>query len=383
MRFTKILLFFLACFFYTQANSQIQTPVFISGTEGHVTYRIPAIVVLPNHTLLAFAEGRVKGSNDFGDINIVLKRSKDNGKTWSSIQTIVDYGNLQAGNCAPVLDNLDPRYPGGRLFLFYNTGNVSEWDIRKGKGQREVWYISSVDGGITWSLPTNITSQVKPEGKDWRAYANTPGHAFQIPTGKYKGRILIPANHSEGEPQNNYTDYYSHAFYSDDHGDHFNVGEKLPFAGSNEATATYLTNDRIMLNARNQMGNPRARIIGISKDGGQHWDSVYIDNQLPDPVCEATILTVGIKNKKSILAFCNPADTQQRNKLTLRLSDSEGATWNKFWTIDSTQDKKSDYTAYCDIAMLKKNKLGILFEKDNYKKIVFTQINLKKNFSNK
>jgi sialidase-1 len=138
-----------------------------------------------------------------------------------------------------------------------------------------------------------------------------------------------------------------------------------------------------MLNARNQMGNPRARIIGISKDGGQHWDSVYIDNQLPDPVCEGTILTVGIKNKKSILAFCNTADTQQRNKLTLRLSDSEGATWNKFWTIDSTQDKKSDYTAYCDIAMLKKNKLGILFEKDNYKKIVFTQINLKKNFSNK
>ncbi|MBL0200456.1 MAG: hypothetical protein IPP81_09965 [Chitinophagaceae bacterium] len=33
---------------------------------------------------------------------------------------------------------------------------------------------------------------------DWRSYANTPGHAMQIETGKYKGRIYIAANHSEG-----------------------------------------------------------------------------------------------------------------------------------------------------------------------------------------
>ncbi len=378
MRLSKLLLSFVGSLFFLLSKSQVQTPVFISGTEGHASYRIPAIVKMPNQTLLAFAEGRVKGSNDFGDINIVLKRSEDNGKTWSFIQTIVDYGNLQAGNCAPVLDNLDPRYPNGRLFLFYNTGNQSEWDIRKGKGQREVWYISSVDGGMTWSLPSNITSQVKPVEKDWRTYANTPGHAFQIPEGKYKGRIIVPANHSEGEPKNNYTDYYAHVFYTDDHGDHFKIGEKLPFAGSNEATATYLSNDRIMINTRNQMGNPRARIIGLSKDGGQHWDSIFVDNQLPDPVCEGTLLTVGIKNKKSELAFCNPANTQQRNNLTLRLSNTEGASWNKSWTIDSTQDVKSDYTAYSDIVLMKKNKVGILYEKDNYKRIVFTIINLRK-----
>ena len=70
--------------------------VFESGKEGHKSYRIPAIVTLKNGTLLAFAEGRVNNAGDFGDINIVLKRSTDQGKTWSAIQTVVNYDQLQA-----------------------------------------------------------------------------------------------------------------------------------------------------------------------------------------------------------------------------------------------------------------------------------------------
>jgi hypothetical protein len=50
--------------------------VFVSGNEGHKSYRIPAIIDLPNGDLLAFAEGRVHGSGDYGDVNIVLKRSR-------------------------------------------------------------------------------------------------------------------------------------------------------------------------------------------------------------------------------------------------------------------------------------------------------------------
>src|SRR5258705_1145752 len=93
-------------------------PVFVSGTEGHKSYRIPAIIDLPNGDLLAFCEGRVNGSNDFGDINIVMKRSSDKGRAWQSLQTVVDAGNLQAGNPAPVVDLTDPAYPKGRIFLF-------------------------------------------------------------------------------------------------------------------------------------------------------------------------------------------------------------------------------------------------------------------------
>src|SRR5512133_1178309 len=139
---------------------ETSVPVFVSGTEGHKSYRIPAIIRLNNGDLLAFAEGRVNGAGDFGDINIVLKRSNDQGKTWSQLLTVVDYDKLQAGNPAPVLDLLDPNYPKGRIFLFYNTGNNNEGEVRKGNGLREVWYKTSVDEGRTWSEPVNITLQV-------------------------------------------------------------------------------------------------------------------------------------------------------------------------------------------------------------------------------
>src|SRR5687768_2122655 len=101
------LLVLLSMTVYT-AFAQNAVPVFISGEEGHKSYRIPAIIKLPNADLLAFAEGRVHGAGDFGDINIVVKRSVDKGKTWSRLQTVVDYDSLQAGNPAPVVDLTDP-----------------------------------------------------------------------------------------------------------------------------------------------------------------------------------------------------------------------------------------------------------------------------------
>ena len=196
--------------FCISAFCQNKIPVFVSGTEGHKSYRIPAIINLPNGDILAFCEGRVNGAGDFGDINIVMKSSRDNGRTWNALQTIVDNDKLQAGNPAPVVDVSDPAYPQGRIFLFYNTGNNHEGEVRKGNGYKQVWYKTSVDRGNTWSDAINITTQVhrvnKPDinaawnfNEDWRTYANTPGHAMQFQKGKYKGRIFIAANHSSGE----------------------------------------------------------------------------------------------------------------------------------------------------------------------------------------
>lgn len=174
---------------------------------------------------------------DFGNNDIVLKRSKDNGQTWSELQIVVDYGKLQASNSAPVVDYTDPRYPNGRIFLFYNTGDVSETALRKGKGHRQIWYVTSIDNGETWRKPINITAQVKLP--DWRAYANTPGHAMQFLTGPYKSRIYIAANHSKGAPQADFTDYVAHGYYTDDHGKNFHLSENISFKGSNEATALH------------------------------------------------------------------------------------------------------------------------------------------------
>lgn len=380
---------FILLFGSTLCAQQNFIPVFTSGTEGHKSYRIPAIINLPNGELLAFAEGRVNGASDFGDVNIVFKRSSDHGKTWSRITTVVDYDQLQAGNPAPVVDLLDPQYPQGRVFLFYNTGNNHENEVRKGNGLREVWYKTSVDGGKTWTDPENITLQVhKPNQpktneayrftEDWRHYANTPGHALQLSSEPYKGRIYIAANHSEGQSGKPNEDYFAHGFYSDDHGKTFKLSQNVNLPGSNECSAAELSGGGLMLNVRDQKGDSKLRIVAISKNGGENWDSIYFDQNLPDPVCEGTILNIGKKKGKNILAFCNAANTKKRNNLTLRISYNEGKNWQLSIPVDmDSTNEKSDFTAYSDIVGLSKNKIGVLYERDNYSQIVFREIKWK------
>jgi sialidase-1 len=350
-----------------------QTPVFQSGTGGYASFRIPAILKAPNGHLLAFCEGRVKHAGDFGNIDIVMKESRDQGKTWSTLRTLIDVDSLQAGNPAPVVDLLDPRFPNGRLFLFYNTGNNHEGEVRKGNGRRDVWYITSIDNGKSWSGPINITEQVhRPNTTaDWRSYANTPGHALQFTQGKYKGRIYIAANHSAGDAKAGFEDYQAHGFYSDDHGNSFRLSESVTIPGSNESTAAELSGNRLMLNSRNQKGDIRARIVSISKNGGATWDSSYFDRQLIDPVCEGSLLNIGWKKGKATLAFCNPASQTKRDSLTVRFSFDEGHSWTKRWLVDNTLGR-SDQQAYSDLVRLKKRKIGVLYERDGYKEIMFT-----------
>lgn len=383
---TKTLFFFFLLITY-QLKAQ-ETLVFEGGKEGHKIYRIPAIINLPSGDLLAFAEGRVNGSDDYGDVNLVFKRSKDQGATWSALELLVDYDSLQAGNPAPVVDLFDPAYPAGVVYLFYNTGNNHEYDIRMNRGVREVWMIRSLDLGITWQNAINITSQThlpnNPEfnpkyvsSADWRHYANTPGHAFQFQEGKYQGRIYIPANHSQGPPQEGFLDYNAHGFYSDDHGKTFKLSTSVTIPGSNESIAAPLSENRMIMSIRNQAGNIRSRILAYSSDGGVNWDESYFDPNLPDPVCQASILNIGTANGKTILAHSNASDTKYRNNLTIKISYDEGKSWPKSILVDANEaEKNKSWTAYSDLVHLQnQNQIGILYERNNYQEIVFKKIN--------
>jgi sialidase-1 len=373
----------------TIAHAQTKVPVFISGEEGHSTYRIPSIINLPNGDLLAIAEGRVHGEADFGDVNLVMKRSTDRGRTWNALRVLIDNVNLQAGNPAPVVDLLDPQYPQGRIFLFYNTGNNHENEVRKGNGFREAWYITSHDNGMTWSDPVNITKAVhrpkqpnaNPEynfDEDWRSYANTPGHALQLTSGPYRGRIFVPANHSAGELHPESKDFSSHGYYTDDHGRTFHLSNTVNIAGSNEATAAELGDGSLIMNMRNQSGDKKARIVAISSTGGASWDTAYFDMNLPDPVCQGSILTIGKRKGKSILAFSNAADEHNRDNLTLRISFDDGKTWPVSKVVDrSPSGKELDHAAYSDLVKMGKRKVGVLYEQGDYSRILFSVIRWK------
>ena len=233
--------------------------VFERGTGGYDTYRIPAMVVAPNGDLLAFAEGRVDGPDDHGNIDVVMKRSSDKGRTWSELSVVTDNGAHVAGNPGPVVDLMDPEHPEGRILMLFNTSSEPEDEIMAGRGVREVWVTESADNGATWSVPRNITLDVHRPlqssvdtryafEEDWRWYAVTPGHAIQLVHGPARGRLFIPANHSTPEGL-----YASHAFWSDDHGISWHLGASVG-EGTNEVQAVELANGDIMMNMRNHRG---------------------------------------------------------------------------------------------------------------------------------
>ena len=354
--------------------------LFNNGSDGYACFRIPAIVTSPNGDLLAFAEGRVNGCSDFGDVDIVLRRSKNNGASWEQIEILIDQDRLQAGNPAPVVDMMDPDYPNGRIFLFYNTGDNHEYEVRSGKGIREVWFITSTDNGHSWSPPTNITAQVhRPNypqkneayrfAEDWRTHANTPGHALQLTKGDKAGRIFIPANHSQKDPLPNAQDYRAYCFYSDDHGRSWEIGAEVEIPGSNESIAVELPDGRVMQNIRHQGSKQGQRIVAISSTAGASWDTVYYDAGLPSPVCQASLLAYTTPNGRDALLFSNPNNQTSRTNMTVRLSIDDGQTW------PISREIRAGESAYSDLVIQQDGLIGLLYEHGNNGGIHYAHFN--------
>lgn len=351
-----------------------ESVLFEAGDLGYACFRIPAIVDWDPGELLAFAEGRKSGCADFGDVDILMRRSTDGGATWSPALVVADHGNLQAGNPTPILDRLDPDYPEGRLFLCFNTGTASEYDTRMGLGVRRGWYITSTDHGSTWSDPTEIDMEVYPEqtidglgGQSdmaQRTLAFAPGHGLQLGQGPHRGRLLIPANHSLGPPQDEFRDYRTFAVLSDDHGRTWRASEDLDIPSSNEAMAVELPDGDVLLTVRMQNSRDRRKRLVISKDGGAHWDSTWLAASLTTPMCQSSILQFGTTG---MTLHLGPADTLTRTHLTLWSSRNAGRTWS----IADTLWPGS--AAYSDLAPAGEDQLGILYERAEYREIAFTR----------
>lgn len=345
-----------------------QTNVFVSGTDGYHTYRIPSLLVTENSTLLAFCEGRKKGRGDSGDIDLLVKRSEDGGKTWSKQQVVWNDGANTCGNPCPVVDQ---RTGTIWLLMTWNHGDDRESAIKKnnGKDTRRVWVSRSDDNGVTWSKPVEITNTVKrPE---WRWYATGPGVGIQLQKDPWKGRLVIPCDHSVAASPDNPTGYNSHVIISDDHGRTWKIGGVIR-PQVNECQVVELTDGTLMLNMRNYDRSKTTRAIATSKDGGITWSNVTHDPVLVEPICQASFIRYGWLGRadKSCLLFSNPASTSKRVKMNVRLSYDEGKTW------PISRVLYPGPSAYSCLAALPDGNIGCLYEagqKHPYEKIVFAR----------
>ena len=340
-----------------------QIDVFISGKDGYRTFRIPAMIVSKKGTVLAFCEGRTAG--DSGDINMVLKRSFDGGKTWGPLQVIWDDAKNTCGNCCPVVDQATGTI---HLLLTWNRGDDHERNIIAGtsKDARRPYICSSTDDGKTWSKPVDLSKTCRDA--DWGWYATGPGVAIQLTRGKHKGRLVCPANHSNRKYKDH--SYASHVIYSDDGGKSWKKSPAIR-PGCNEAQVVELADGTLMMNMRSY--KPRGhRAISTSTDGGETWSKVTFQKDLPEPTCQASILryTTEADGGKNRLLFSNPPQTRGRHGITVKLSYDEGKTWG----VSRLIHKGS--SAYSCLTKLPDKSIGLFYERDGYKKITLAKFSL-------
>jgi sialidase-1 len=357
-----------------------QTDVYVSGQDGYHTYRIPSIVRLADGTLLAIVEGRKTGGGDAGDIDLLVKRSSDSGRTWGKADIIWDDADNTCGNPCAVVDR-----DTGTIWLFstHNIGSDRETDIihKRANGTRTVWVIRSDDNGRTWSKPDNLTAALKHPSWGW--YATGPGIGIQIERGPHKGRLVIPGVHSYDDPAGNVREgpyeYGSHSIYSDDHGKTWQLGGVIR-PKVNECQLVELANPAgtLEMNMRSYL-EKGCRAIARSEDGGLTWGSPADSPALIEPRCQAGILRHAWpeNGKPGALLFSNPDSKTAREQLTIRLSGDDGATWPRALVLHK------EFSAYSCLVSLSADEAGCLYEaggknrKQRYQRITFARFSIK------
>ena len=323
-----------------QAQLKFQT-LFESNSESSVScFRIPSLTTSNSGVLIAAIDERVNSCKDLGDnqdINIVMKRSLDNGKTWSESKKIIDYPyGESASDPSFIVDKFTKN-----IFLFFNY-----MDHKKNNGFYRFKYIKSNDDGNSWSKPVDITNEISmPHWKKDFMFI-TSGKGYQTADGLLLHTVVNLENGT-------------HVFGSKNHGESWFI-VKSPLIPGDESKIIELANKNWMVNSRvNGYGK---RFIHLSSDRGNSWES-NISEELNDPGCNASLIRFNDK----IILFSNVNNSKNRENLTIRISEDEGVSWSRSKTIYDGS------AAYSSMSVLQNGEVGIFFEIDNYKKNVFTK----------
>ena len=326
--------------------------LFRAGTGGYSCYRIPAIVKAADGTLLAFAEGRVTDCGDDGNIDVVLRRSHDGGRTWGPVEPVLQGMGDTRGNPAPVVDRRT-----GRVLLM-TTFNPGDDDT-----QRHPFIQHSDDHGATWSPPSGLSDELRlPEWNSW--YATGPGHGIQLERGPHAGRLVIGGNHEGdgGALQG------AHLVYSDDGGTTWRLGADDTRTDltvkPQELSLVELADGAIYAAARDQHGSDAGnRAFAESSDGGASFDAPFATiPELDAPVVQGAVQrfgSAGTRGARSRLLFSAPAHPVTRETMAIRSSYDEGRSWETW-----QQGKVVHWgpAAYSDMVALGPDSAALLYE---------------------
>ncbi|MEI5519220.1 sialidase family protein [Streptomyces brasiliscabiei] len=348
------------------ASAEFERQILFKASQdpGYACFRIPAVVRTTEGTLLAFAEGRVLNCGDAADIDLVVKRSTDGGRTWGPLRVVNEGDGDTHGNPAPVVDRET-----GRVLLAetYNTGRLdsASCDV---PCDRTPHLQYSDDDGLTWSEPRSLTDQIRPAG--WNSwYATGPVHGIQLTQGRHAGRLVLGVN-AESWADGRVTANHAALVTSDDGGDTWKVGatDTWPIAADgtfrqkpSELTLTERAHGTVLVSGREQDGTDLGhRSQTISRDGGTTFAEPF--RALPDlytPQVQGSLLRLGDR-----MLLAAPADPDRRRTMAVRSSYDGGRTWE---SVDRGTVVTTDWSGYSDLVRIDAGEdgnavVGLLYE---------------------
>ena len=357
------LLLAVACFQQAPAAGPFieKTDIFTVGDNpAYKLYHIPGVVVTAKGTVLAWCEARKRsaGVSDWDDIRILLRRSTNEGRTWSEPQSIANVEGPKAKNpFAMRMKNVDPNDVtyNNPVLIADRDGTVHMLFCLE---YMRCFYQRSTDDGMTWSKPVEITKAFEAFHKEynWKVLATGPNHSIQLRS----GRLVVPVWLSTGTGGNAHRPSVTATIYSDDKGKTWKAGDiAVPctddWINPNETVGVELADGRVMLNVRNESKTHR-RLVTVSKNGATEWSKPKYDDALLEPICMAGLIRysttkTGAKNR---ILFSNPdnldrADgkaapgkNRDRKNVSVKVSYDEGRTWSVNKLIEDGPSMYSD-----------------------------------------
>lgn len=330
--------------------------------EGAPSWRIPALEVLEDGTLVAAYDRRNEGASDLpGNLDIMVRRSYDDGRTWTEPQAVVDYdGGVGAGDPSLLLDRET-----GRLFLFHAYApagvgfrNSSDGNANDSDTILHADYSYSDDGGRTWRT-RRITEDIKDPA--WFGIFASSGTGIQLSD----GRLIQQYAFDSGDG------IYAVSVYSDDHGQTWQAGEPVG-PGMDENKTVELADGRVMLNSRTPQGP--YRLVAYSEDGGVTYSDPVPDTTLVDPTNNGAVLRYDADAPEGTpeahrLLFTNTAHATSRQNLTVRMSCDDGGTWPVSRTLEAGA------AGYSTVVALDDGEFGVLYERGGTQHITFARFN--------
>lgn len=324
-----------------------------SGEGGVHTYRIPALIQTRSGMLIAVADARHDSAQDLpGRLSLVMRRSKDRGRTWEASRVIRSVEQGGVGDASLLLDRKTGRVwcffaygPPGIGFPTAKPGSVT------GASTLQVHAMYTDDDGVKWSPPADITPQIKKP--EWQAMFATSGMNIQTAKGRYLVPVVVRDESNTISVRN---------AYSDDAGKTWRIGPAIG-PGLDESHAVESRDGTIIENMR----NGKTRAVARSRDGVQ-FGEVEHDDALVDAVCNAGIASMRV-GREHLIVFTNAASARREN-LTVKLSYDGARTWKDSRVLHAGP------AAYSTVQPLDDRTIAVLYEagdRSPYERITYAR----------